>query len=463
MHKNIIGVKYMKIDKVIIDKLHNMYDYEVNFNKDVTFLYGANGCGKTTILTIITYIITGELYYLFQYNFQRIQLTCSEDISLIKKNENDSQLTFDEMSIKSKLFFLTITNGPTDKKVLYVSFNGSENILSELNIEREPFKYQSRIRETYFSAYKWLYHIKSLFNYIYLPLERYSGLSQRQEENEYDDYFIGSFSTKKRHGFNISLNQVEEMIKDKYTKIMTEINSISEQFRNSVFEIIFRPYNEKITFRETSLIGLSNDKIIEFISDSSETIGDDFEQNVNAFFKGYQEFKKEKDGHKDPQKFVYYYVKALEIQNIFDSAKEAVKIREELNYPNRIFIEVVNNFYQDCDVKKTIKFLNNGSLKYTIYNSHEELMDVDIEYLSSGEKQILVFFAHLIYGLNERTNGIYVIDEPELSLHVAWQRKFVKSILEINPSLQLILATHSPEIIGRYKKNAEPLKPILNP
>ena len=50
----------MKIKHFKIEKLHGYIDYNIKFNNDVTFLYGNNGCGKTTVLNIITSIITGK-------------------------------------------------------------------------------------------------------------------------------------------------------------------------------------------------------------------------------------------------------------------------------------------------------------------------------------------------------------------------------------------------------------------
>ena len=48
-------------------------------------------------------------------------------------------------------------------------------------------------------------------------------------------------------------------------------------------------------------------------------------------------------------------------------------------------------------------------------------------------------------------NGIFVADEPELSLHLRWQTKFIKQLHEINPNIQLIFATHSPELVGPFR------------
>ncbi|SFR79633.1 Predicted ATP-binding protein involved in virulence [Agromyces sp. CF514] len=63
--------------------------------------------------------------------------------------------------------------------------------------------------------------------------------------------------------------------------------------------------------------------------------------------------------------------------------------------------------------------------------------------LSSGEKQLLqVLLAVLAVG-----GSTVMIDEPELSLHVDWQQRLVASMRRINPRAQLLLATHSPEVM----------------
>ena len=67
--------------------------------------------------------------------------------------------------------------------------------------------------------------------------------------------------------------------------------------------------------------------------------------------------------------------------------------------------------------------------------------------LSSGEQNELVLFYRLIF--NTRSNDMILIDEPELSLHISWQNKFIddlKSITSIN-DVSIIIATHSPDII----------------
>jgi ABC-type glutathione transport system ATPase component len=75
--------------------------------------------------------------------------------------------------------------------------------------------------------------------------------------------------------------------------------------------------------------------------------------------------------------------------------------------------------------------------------------------LSSGEKQIVSLFSHLL--LSEQENFFILIDEPELSLSVPWQQTFLPDILDTGRCTGLIAVTHSPFIfdneLDRYSHN----------
>ncbi|MNZ78825.1 hypothetical protein D3C78_974140 [compost metagenome] len=81
----------------------------------------------------------------------------------------------------------------------------------------------------------------------------------------------------------------------------------------------------------------------------------------------------------------------------------------------------------------------------------------EIDILSSGESQILIMLAHLVLNKGLPRNGVFIVDEPELSLHISWQDMFVESVQAANPDLQIILATHSPAIIGGRNEMYVPL------
>ncbi len=78
--------------------------------------------------------------------------------------------------------------------------------------------------------------------------------------------------------------------------------------------------------------------------------------------------------------------------------------------------------------------------------------------LASGERQLLNMIGHLILNPDLRQSGVFMIDEPELSLHIAWQERFVDAITAANPNIQFIMATHSPAIVlDRDEKCVESL------
>ena len=74
----------------------------------------------------------------------------------------------------------------------------------------------------------------------------------------------------------------------------------------------------------------------------------------------------------------------------------------------------------------------------------------DINELSSGEKQL--FLRTLAIKMLNPENSIILIDEPELSLHPKWQQRIVDVYRKIGKNNQIIIATHSPHILGSVRK-----------
>jgi len=78
--------------------------------------------------------------------------------------------------------------------------------------------------------------------------------------------------------------------------------------------------------------------------------------------------------------------------------------------------------------------------------------------LSSGERQIVT----LIYATTKMSQrDVILIDEPEISLNVDWQRKLLPEMEKQIPSKQLIVCTHSPIISAKYRERMIELKPEI--
>jgi predicted ATPase len=107
------------------------------------------------------------------------------------------------------------------------------------------------------------------------------------------------------------------------------------------------------------------------------------------------------------------------------------------------FVRILNGFYRNKSVQfePTTGILISGP-------TGESLPP---KALSSGEKHLLLLFCNLLIAKGQDT--IFMIDEPELSLNVKWQRQLTSSLLDFTAGsrTQFILATHSIELLSHHK------------
>jgi predicted ATP-dependent endonuclease of OLD family len=80
--------------------------------------------------------------------------------------------------------------------------------------------------------------------------------------------------------------------------------------------------------------------------------------------------------------------------------------------------------------------------------------------LSSGEKQLIIQFLEVL--LQESKSVIFIADEPEISLHVIWQEKLLKAIRNLNENAQLIIATHSPDIVSDFRDKVLDMQEVVS-
>lgn len=81
---------------------------------------------------------------------------------------------------------------------------------------------------------------------------------------------------------------------------------------------------------------------------------------------------------------------------------------------------------------------------------------VNSDALSAGEKQMLSFIAYNAF----YKNSVFFIDEPELSLHVDWQRQLFPILMAQQTGNQFVIATHSPFIYGKYPDKEVQIDPV---
>lgn len=127
-----------------------------------------------------------------------------------------------------------------------------------------------------------------------------------------------------------------------------------------------------------------------------------------------------------------YYIANTEEELTLKEVKEKVNV--EINGVFDIL---------DLDVKLTGLSKDEKNMPIFVNSSGDEF---DINQLSSGEKQL--FLRTLSIKMLEPENSIILIDEPELSLHPKWQQRIIDVYKKIGKNNQIIVATHSPHVLG---------------
>ena len=108
-------------------------------------------------------------------------------------------------------------------------------------------------------------------------------------------------------------------------------------------------------------------------------------------------------------------------------------------------VNEINGIFNILELDVKLKGFSKDEKTLPIFeNSAAE--EFDINNLSSGEKQL--FLRTLSIKMLEPKNSIVLIDEPELSLHPKWQQRIIEVYKKIGENNQIIVATHSPHILG---------------
>ena len=116
-----------------------------------------------------------------------------------------------------------------------------------------------------------------------------------------------------------------------------------------------------------------------------------------------------------------------------DSAQRA----QQLSEPKRKFQDMIDRLFAATG-KRLIRSKN--EIAFTQIG--EELLPYQ---LSSGEKQMLAILLTVL--IEDGQHYVLFMDEPEVSLHIDWQKQLIDLIVELNPNVQIILTTHSPAVI----------------
>lgn len=357
----------MKLLSIEVTGLFNKKDERVKyeFHEDLTILTGKNGSGKTTIMKLAWFIMSGNvLLALKEIPFISCTLCTSKyNCTIIRLARNKYQI---------KLYIGNEEHIFEDDD-LSDEFSFYENAEDKLR----PFIIHEG-RSIFFPTFRRIEGGFSITNSeSYLPRnvlrtisefdEALTSLSKRLSNGEHN--FISALSSK----------DVNNLLSRKYLEVSERINR----------------YQQKI---------------------SSETI-----EKISSF-----ENKENNQTAEDLLLSTKQQIEGLE------------KYRNKIMAPLTAVSDLVDKLFHHSG----ISFSRKGGK----WNFGDRAQAIYSENLSAGEKQMLSFVCYNAFN----DNTIIFIDEPELSLHVDWQRQLYPILKSQNKKNQFVFATHSPFIYGKY-------------
>ncbi len=452
------------LQNLIIENLYGK-TYRLNFNEDLTILYGLNGSGKTTILNIIYSILGGKIEQVCGYTFDYLEFTYldkNKTKSLkIRKDKNYYEISLDD---KQFLFTDIAENFDTviKRRNLSDDFDESSDYYHTYRIDKKSHEYKwisvsddNQIKQKLISS-----ELSSLSEIVYIPLNRrvkgIDGTTNTMQRPR--------LATSNKKNIEDSLKVAESYFESYRNHIIRIENIINSQLRKEILNQLSNPMDQMDILK---IISKDKKSFSEIEKDLQSFIDKDVYKNIKDLLKLYNKtidsyiINDDQINILDVNNFMLHsftFAQLSKLEKVAESAQSRKGYLDKQKKNLEYILDTINYLFEDTN--KTLRYNHrNQKLFFGSINTEEKL---DLSLLSSGEKQLVIFFIFSLIEFQRNQPKILLIDEPELSLHVEWQSKLLPLIMKNREKKQIIIATHSPDIIGDYIKNCLEVRGILN-
>ena len=426
--------EYRRLQRIVVDGLFGTYDHEIDLNlaERVTLLHGPNGVGKTSVLGMTDALIKDRLEYFQRIPFSRFLLEFHDGSSL--------ELEFDDKTTDSETRYkLTLSTG-----------DGSRATEATLPSKADAEGITSRHLRTH-GIWETLFD-----NRDDEALSAAQGLSRHRSvppalagPEKDDTSWLGNFL----EGANAHLIEAQRLVRadrgqpahprlgpaDRSPSMVSAVSECSTDFRRRLDDTMVQ-YG-----RQSQLLDQSFPE--RLISATDHLTPAELQNRMLALDQTTSVLTKigildETPPHPSP---------ATGLEGVDDTrlrvmtlyvldTEQKLSAFDDLARRAGTLLDNVNRKYR----RKTIRLdREHGFVAVSDSGQH-----LPLESLSSGEQHELVLHYDLLFRV--APNTVVLIDEPELSLHVAWQKRFLPELLEIVKlsGFDAVVATHSPFIVG---------------
>lgn len=420
----------MRIESIQIKGLFEIFEYDISLdNKENLYIItGPNGFGKTMILNIIFNLFNRRFDFFEKLVFGSIDITLTGNISILitkiieEKSSTKFEFTKDNHNIGGFEYpsidtqdFLNLLSTPI------WSFENSNS--SELQSSVMPTLKKLSIDYT---------KLLSDNNY-------YVDISNANRKFKIPNEIINILNSVKVHLiqeqrlFTKVQNASSTNTLEKNQTLMVEtINAYAKELQEQI--IVASQVSLKTTQQlESSYPG-------RLVKETSSLNKEEYDEKFQALkakqvklskFGLYEGNQEELEYSATDSKALYVYLNDLEKKlGVFDELLEKLELFTGILNERRFTFKSIQ-----VDREEGFYFKTSKGTK------------LELSQLSSGEQHEVVLLFELIF--NAQQNVVVLIDEPEISLHVTWQKEFLNDLLKIIEiqQFQVIVATHSPSII----------------
>lgn len=433
------------LERVQIVGLHGNKRVDVKLSDNTLILIGENGSGKTTFLRILFHFLSGRWLSLIQFPFQYIACTIAS---------TEYRVTHEELVKASRVSdrrLLADIPPPFRQRIMELfeigDFDRVSAELKKISV-RYGIHYESILRQLEFFEDKPRGPKKELQEAIqriqgsisaqilYLPTYRRieRELGSIFEGMEPDDLRRQRNRLRQRESDEAYIELVEFGMRDVQQAVDAARQGLKEFAREGLTSLTVR-YLGDVVNREYQNVGMK-----EIASASEETVRavlDRIQESVLS--KSHKDHlfsvinsARSADAPTEHEKIIcHYFLKLLAFQESLQQKEKQISA----------FCALCSEYMVD---KQFVYDSTDFTFKIVPKGDEQPNWNVELGDLSSGEKQIASLFSHLY--LSGRQNFFVLIDEPELSLSVPWQRRFLTDIRNGVFCTGLVAATHSPFI-----------------